>query len=347
MVAMDNRRVELLATDLSVFGGIQQYGSAVYAGLVSATMDVRVTRTSDYQNRLAKLVAVAQFIWRCRRATVVWILHPSHGLIGVIARTVCNANLVVSTYGFETWGRKSWAMRVGLRHADVVTVISRFSAQMSGIDVLHSSYLLRPTYSPEILSDKYERHEDPAVVLFLGRLAERYKGADVVLAVARELANDERWRFVLAGDGRLPSDLAQDAAELKNVRVVERPSPAEVTSFFQAATLLLLPSRVEVDSKNRWRGGEGFGIVLLEAALHGVPVVASDEGACPETVALLGHGVVAPPTVEEFAAATRSLLDNPDKRQLLGQAGRSSARNLAPEHFAVQIKELLEALPHR
>jgi spore coat protein SA len=77
--------------------------------------------------------------------------------------------------------------------------------------------------------------------------------------------------------------------------------------------VLVHPSRIEA-----------FGLVVAEAQAAGTPVVASRVGGIPENVR---HGetgfLVEPDQPGEIAARVLELLDDPDKRQAFGEAGRA------------------------
>jgi phosphatidylinositol alpha-1,6-mannosyltransferase len=75
--------------------------------------------------------------------------------------------------------------------------------------------------------------------------------------------------------------------------------------------------------KSRWGGleVEGLGLVFLEAAACGVPVIAGDSGGSPETVIEGETGFVAT-EVAEIVAALKTLLDDPDRASEMGRAGR-------------------------
>ncbi len=72
---------------------------------------------------------------------------------------------------------------------------------------------------------------------------------------------------------------------------------------------------------------EGFSLPAVESMACGTPLVASRAGALPEVV---GEGgacgqLVAPGDPEELAGALAALLDDPDRRQAMGAAGRRRA----------------------
>jgi glycosyltransferase involved in cell wall biosynthesis len=67
---------------------------------------------------------------------------------------------------------------------------------------------------------------------------------------------------------------------------------------------------------------EPFGYGPLEAGAARLPVVAVAEGGLRETVVHDVNGLLAPSNAEPFAAALQSLLEDPTRRQRLGDAGR-------------------------
>jgi glycosyltransferase involved in cell wall biosynthesis len=95
--------------------------------------------------------------------------------------------------------------------------------------------------------------------------------------------------------------------------------------LFGEASMLVLPSL-----------DEGFGIPALEAMAAGVPVVASRRGALPEVIGDAGL-LVDPHDPAAFAAAIRSLLDDPQRRLALAEAGAARAREFTWEDSAVRL----------
>jgi glycosyltransferase involved in cell wall biosynthesis len=93
---------------------------------------------------------------------------------------------------------------------------------------------------------------------------------------------------------------------------------------------------------------EGFGIALAEAMAAGVPIVATDVGACREVLADGRCGMLVPPRdAEALAAGIRRLLDDPERARQRVSAGQRRAR----EDFSVTAmardyaRELGLALP--
>lgn len=154
-------------------------------------------------------------------------------------------------------------------------------------------------------------------LLFVGRLVPE-KGVDVVLdATARLLERVPGVRLTIVGEGPLREDLERQAAALGlngAARFVGR-VPA-VDSYFADAALVLMPSR--------WQ--ETFGLVALETALHGRPIVVSRVGALPEVVLDGETGlVVDSEDPSALAIAAASLLERPQESRRMGRAARRRA----------------------
>lgn len=115
------------------------------------------------------------------------------------------------------------------------------------------------------------------IILFVGRLELR-KGIDVVLQAANTfLAADDKARLIIAGrDVEDWQHRCQDVVrdDIRNrIHFVGEVTEASREKLLAKAYCLLFPSRYE-----------SFGIVPLEAFVHGVPVVAAASGAIPEVV---------------------------------------------------------------
>jgi len=73
---------------------------------------------------------------------------------------------------------------------------------------------------------------------------------------------------------------------------------------------------------------EGFGIVILEGAIHGVPTVASRSGGIPDAVEEGKSGVlVEPENWPEMISAVSDLLSDPAARKQLGEYAAERARS--------------------
>ena len=110
---------------------------------------------------------------------------------------------------------------------------------------------------------------------------------------------------------------------------------ADIETALAASDLVLAP---EVD--------EGFGRVLVEAALAGTPVVAARSGGHPEIIADGENGrLVAPDDPEAFATTAIELLDDDARRDALARRAQAAAcARYAPESHARAVAEIYDAL---
>jgi len=101
-------------------------------------------------------------------------------------------------------------------------------------------------------------------------------------------------------------------AMLQRVHILGLVDEATKHRLLAAADVLALPSQVD-----------SFGIVLLEAWLHGRPVIGANVGGIPDLVQPECNGLLVPfGRVEELAAAIRRIVEQPEWAQALGQAGQ-------------------------
>jgi glycosyltransferase involved in cell wall biosynthesis len=139
------------------------------------------------------------------------------------------------------------------------------------------------------------------------------KGHDVALDVVRLLRDSHpRLRLLIVGRGALTDQIAAQAADLGDA-VVMAGMRHDVMRVFDAADICLQPSR-----------SDAFPTTLIEAMAASVPVIATAVDGIPEIITDSETGVLvaAPPDAPAFADALSALLDDPDKRRRLAQAGR-------------------------
>lgn len=155
------------------------------------------------------------------------------------------------------------------------------------------------------------------LLLAVSRLVPQ-KGIDVAIrALPAIRERHPEAMLVVAGEGPERERLTALARSLRVADGLKLPGRAgDVEALLRRATMLVHPAR--------W---EGFGLVLLEAMLAGLPIVASRVSAIPEVVVDGATGLlVEPDQPGELAAAVVALLDDEALGQALGQAGLERAR---------------------
>jgi phosphatidylinositol alpha-1,6-mannosyltransferase len=158
------------------------------------------------------------------------------------------------------------------------------------------------------------------VLLTVGRL-QRRKGHDLVVETLTRLgqaASDVLYVIVGEGDERPRLErLVRDRGLSSRVLFAGAVPASQLPAYYAAADIFVHPNRVDgVDL-------EGFGIVFLEAAASGLPVIAGRSGGVPEAVADGETGLlVGGADVAELECAIARLTDSPSLRRTLGEAGR-------------------------
>ncbi len=161
--------------------------------------------------------------------------------------------------------------------------------------------------------------EDGGLVLgCISRFVPR-KGHLRVLAAAERLrAEGMPVSVLLAGQGRLEARIRRRAARSPVPVRVESDVPWErLPDLYRSCGVFVMPCR----SRRLGLEVEGLGIVYLEAAASGVPVVAGTSGGAPETVSPGATGYVAA-SVDEIVEAVRLIAP---RRREMGAAARRRA----------------------
>lgn len=164
------------------------------------------------------------------------------------------------------------------------------------------------------------------VVLTVGRLHPR-KGQMLTLKALQSLPADVRsrleyWIVGAQAKGTYERDLRRAAAAQPEltVRFFGNLPDDELAGVYERADIFAMTS------VNLERSVEGFGLVYLEAAAHGLPVVAHDVGGVGEAVKDGVTGLLVPPNrPAQLAAAFEKLIHDAALRRKLGDAGREWA----------------------
>ena len=155
------------------------------------------------------------------------------------------------------------------------------------------------------------------LLLAIGRLTAQKDHATLLRAFARVREAHPEAILAILGIGPLEAETRALAGRLGLDGSLVLPGRLEIRDWLERADVFAHTSR--------W---EGFGMVLLEAMLASLPVVATRVSAVPEVVADGESGLlVEPGDVEGVARALTTLLDEPQRARELGAAGLRRARS--------------------
>jgi len=240
------------------------------------------------------------------------------------------------THGVEVAvGRVPLVNRLQVRVAGqlrLLTAVSRWSAARVGRAVrgrcpveLLPAGVDADTYHPAVDGRQVrQRHRlgSSPVCVCISRLVPR-KGQDrLVQAWPRVVARVPEARLLLVGGGPYERRLRRLAAAspvADRIHLTGEVAWEELPAHYAAADVFAMPCRT------RWLGLdlEALGVVFLEAAATGLPVVAGRSGGAPETVVEGVTGtVVDGRRPGPVADAVAGLLADPDRARAMGVAGR-------------------------
>jgi glycosyltransferase involved in cell wall biosynthesis len=151
-------------------------------------------------------------------------------------------------------------------------------AGISTATIVEPPRIAAPANAPDCCRLKPDLH--PVRILSVGRLVE-HKGHRVLLEALRKLDPSLRWHCVIAGNGPFLGPLLDECRNRNlesRVEIRTDISDDALSQEYRRATIFAFPS---VPARH---GVEGFGIALLDAMAHGVPIVASRTGGIPEVV---------------------------------------------------------------
>ncbi len=269
-----------------------------------------------------------------KRIDLALIGHVNHAPLGIaLKRIQPGLRYGVITYGVDVWSRLSGIKRLALQRADFVASISEYTrnqiVEVQGVprDRVHVLPKTIDWLREETKPGPDETWEAPALpegirLLSVCRLeaTERYKGVDTVIAaLPTSLKRVPDLQYIVVGSGsdlNRHKRLAVEAGVADRVHFLGSVDDATLRHCYQSCDIFALPS-----------DGEGFGIVYLEAAHYGKPVIAANSRAVPEVVTHNETGLLVDyGNVEQLAEAISVLCLNVGLREKFGRAGRDRLR---------------------
>jgi glycosyltransferase involved in cell wall biosynthesis len=230
--------------------------------------------------------------------------------------------------------RRRLALRWALRRSAVTAAVSedtqryllqRLRLPPAAIRLIRNGIPHRPGDARRIRQELRLAEGEP-LILSVGNLIPR-KGHIVLLRALASLGDDgtERaWRLAIAGGGPEREPLEEFSASHGLAGRVHLLGPRnDIPDLQAAASIFVMPSL--------W---EGLPLAVLEAMFAGSAIIASKTSGIPEAITDGVDGVLLPPgDPAALAAALRTVLDSPGRRQELGAA----ARRRADAAFSIRI----------
>lgn len=199
--------------------------------------------------------------------------------------------------------------------------------------------IIPPGVYTEIFSpEKGKKAENKIQILFIGRLDER-KGADTLVEVWRKIKDKTGIKngklvpveLLIGGDGPLRKKLEKIGAE--KIKFLGFISEDELPKTYASADFTVFPSK----------GGESFGIVLIESMSSGTPPIASNiKGYCDVVkhgkTGLLFSGE------KELEKSIQTFLKDEKLREELAKNAREEAKKYDWRKIAKEIENVIREL---
>ena len=290
---------------------------------------------------------------------VVWFGAAAPlGLLAPAMRRAGARRIVATTHGHEA----GWAVSPGTRQllrriaasVDVVTFLGDYTrarlADAFGPDNAAKLHRLSPgvdaaTFRPGLGRDVRDALglSDRPVTVCVSRLMPR-KGQDVLIKAWPQVqARVPDAALLLVGGGpargRL-NHLARSVGVSDSVVFTGSVPWSHLPAYYGAGDVFAMPCRTRLGGLDV----EGLGIVFLEAAACGLPVVAGDSGGAPDAVddGVTGD-VVDGRSVPGVAGAVAGLLADPERAAAMGERGRDWVQHRwSWEGSVTTLSELLD-----
>lgn len=217
--------------------------------------------------------------------------------------------------------KKLVASRV-LRHArKVITNSKALGHEVKNHFGVMSPITVYPCITGLSGASSHKKNNGLLRILTVGRLVERKGHAQTLEALAR-LKKEKRlplFRYDIVGDGLLFDEIRALANQLQLDEVFLHGAVDDHTlsTFYESADLFVMPVMDHPTDK------EGFGLVFLEAAAHGVPSISTNIKGVDEAILDGVTGVlVEPANARELENAIVRLATDVELRQKLGTAAK-------------------------
>lgn len=294
---------------------------------------------------------------RQQRPALMIATHPHFAPLQWLLGRLAGCPTWSSAHGIDVWDLRPGPRRWALRRLDRLLPVSRFTRDrlqhlLGGpeggrcpmLTVLPNTYdqgRFHPGPRPAHLLQRYGLQPAQPLIFCLTRLShlDRYKRVQALIeAMPTLLESFPDLRLLIGGTGSDLTRLRQLVRELDLAKAVLLPgriSTEELADHYRLATVFALPSEKE-----------GFGIVFLEAAGSGCPVLAGDRDGSVDPLADGRFGCLVDPRLP-LAPPLQALLEGDGEPLWHRPADLAAAvaERYGQQAFNHHLRELLETVP--
>jgi glycosyltransferase involved in cell wall biosynthesis len=239
-----------------------------------------------------------------------WLVCPTH-VLWRHGRELCDARECLRcVFAYrrppQLW-RSLGMLERNLSHVDAFIAKSEFSRDIHYRFGFRRDMHVVPYFLPdEAMPDPGASPRNAPYFLFVGRL-EEIKGVQDVLPAFTGESGPE---LVIVGSGDFEPELRRLASGMPRVVFTGRLPPEQITAYYRNAIALIVPSICY----------ETFGIILIESARSGTPVIARNIGPFPE-ILKRGGGVLFNNTTD-LTSSMEMLATDATRRNQIAREGR-------------------------
>lgn len=266
--------------------------------------------------------------------------HASLSPIAFFAKKIMGVRYLVNVYGLEIWSGLNWFKSAGLKNADGIIGISKFTLSYLENNLKikpKKAFLLYPCVdsgkffplkTPDVVYEKYGIPKGKKMIVTVGRL-DRDKGQKAAIKCLKMLSGEVF--YVIVGDGIKRAELeklAENEGVKNRVIFTGRVPEEDLIPLYNIGDIFLLIGKFDKGE------GEGFGFVLIEASACAKPVIGGNEDGSIEAVLNGESGFsLSPRDFSGIVQKIRFLIDNPELAEKMGKKGRK----FVEENFSREI----------
>jgi glycosyltransferase involved in cell wall biosynthesis len=305
-------------------------------------------------NRMIFLFFLFSYFWKAYRVAKsfkIKIIHahwwiPS-GLVGVLVSSLLNKPLIITTHGSDIRLIPNSKFSIFLakfvfKKAEYITVVSNFLKErlVSELSLPAAKILVIPMPANPVKIKIIPLPEPKPKKLIL--CVARYTGQKKLEILLESLSllkkDDLDFEAAFIGEGPEREKLVkkiEDFSLKEEVKLMKLMSQEELNRYYNLSDVVVLPSV-----------NEGFGLVLVEAALCKKPVIGTNSGGIPDIIQDGVTGLLVPPEDSKaLASAIKNVLKNGDLASRLSQSAYQQAWNkFSPQAITKRFLEVYDEL---
>ena len=291
-------------------------------------------------------------IWNSFSSNVIVISHLNLSLFALIAKLFNpRLKIIVQLHGIEAWANLSGVQERLLNQANKILAVSEFTRNivlnkypklkdkiivfnnsLNGIAKYEFNELERNKFRAKLNLEDHQK-----LIITIGRLlnTEAYKGYDKTIEAIAKLKNINVVFHIIGKSEEIEKNRIQNLINKNSlqtqVKLIGFVNDDELTSYYQAADLFVMPSK-----------GEGFGLVFIDAMANGLRVIGGNADGSVDAISSFPESyLVNPDDVDEIAKSISLALNtnwSSDEKIKLSQKCNDF---FSAEKFEIKIAQLL------